>query len=583
MLLTQCCSTRLAVTRLPIRAPSHIYLRRRRGFASKQQPPPVRYEPDPDASPENVQNEFIGHTLFAFRGLGRMVAFIGYGVLIVGVVTATAFEGGHLWIERQMRIPTDEDAKRWGWQPEGWTGGDNGGTSSSLGFVGRHAVRAAWFSLHNPLPFGDTTATISQADGGRGVGSLNVAGPELESARVYLENAMTRIRDQDGKMPMDRAGSELLERHAAVLTRMGTRAALKKARDEYLILVDGRKGHQLSQARFAVKIGDISERLGDEEAALTWWTRGIHLTSDDISSDNSVPSRVHAPPTSTNGNITSTFWKWTQRTPSEETFSESSSSIEIGSSKLTLPIQPPGSPVAQRTLVTALLSISAHYSKRKQFKEAKRIQEYATSLIDGMVSKPNTASFSPVESQSPGQALHQMYLLQRKTVLALHHAEVTYSIASSSGRRKSIAKILTELLTAASLSEMVAQVLTGTSRLPDIKPLSVSTKSVPVPGSLTGTKVPYPIASHASLALTYGQSPWLQTPALSLLCDARRTVVEAWDLCGVLYGEVEDGGRKALECYERALGWAEEGMPRVTSVDAWQSLWERYTEARKRV
>jgi tetratricopeptide (TPR) repeat protein len=581
MLLTQCCLRRLGVTRLHIRSTTCISLQRGRGFSNRPQPPPVRYEPDPDASPENVQNEFIGHTLFAFRNLGRIVAFVGYGALLVGLVTATAYEGGHLWIEGQMRIPADEDAKQWGWEPEGWTGGENGGTSSSLGFVGRHAVRAAWFSLHNTLPFGGTT-TISQADGGRGLGSLNVTGSDLESARMYLEKAIACVHDQDGRVRMDRVGSELLERHAAVLERIGTRVALSRAREEYLqILVDGREARRLSQARLAVKIGDISERLGNNEAALTWWNRGIDLTSDDVSSNPSVTPHVRPPsPTLTHGNITSTFWKWTQKTPSEDT--SSSPCIEMKPSELTLPIRPPSSPEAQRTLVAAILSISAHYSKTNQLKEAKGIQEYAISLIDGMVPMPETSSSAlSVELQSPGQILHQMYLLQRKSILALHHAEVTYSILSSSSRRKAVpTRPLTDLVTAASLSEIVAQVLTDTSLLPDMSP-SASSKSV----SGSGTNVPHPVASHALLAMTYRQSPWLHTQAQSVLRDARRTAVEAWDLCGVLYGEVKNGQKKALECYERALGWAEaeEGLPRMTSVDAWQSLWDRYTDARRRV
>ena len=571
MSLTRCPVLQLAITCLPGRSTSRIHLTRKRGFSDKPQPSPVRYEPDPNASPENVQNEFIHHTMFAFRNLGKIFAYVGYGTLIVGLVTATAFEGGHLWVEHQMRITPDEDAKHWGWEVESWTGGDGGGTSPALGFFGRHAVRAAWFSLHNSSPFGGTT-TISQAHGAHGVGNLNVAPSDLESARLYLEEAMTCVRGQDRRVHVDKEGSDLLERHAAVLERIGTRAALARAREDYLQIVnDDQEADRLTQARLAVKIGDISERLGNVEAAVIWWTRGISLTSD-----ISAPARVMPlSPSSTGVKFTSVLGKWMRGTSSEE--SSSSPFIETKSSKFALPTRPPSSAVGQRTLVAALLSVSAHYSKVNQLKKAKLIQEYAISLIDAMVPTPEIPSV-PRERQSAGQTMHHMYLLQRKSVLALHHAEVTYSLATS------ITEPVMDLLTAASLSEVVAQVLTETSSLPTEVLTGVSPRLV----QESIPKVPHPVASHAPLASVYNESPWLQAPARSMLRDARRTAVEAWDLCGVLYGDVRDGEMKALGCFERALGWAEE--PGVggkllggTAVDAWQSLWERYMEARERV
>lgn len=571
-----------AITRLPGRSTSHIHLAYKRGFADKpQQPSPIRHDPDLNASPESVQNEFIHHTMFAFKNLGRIFAYVGYGTLIVGLVTATAFEGGHLWVERQMRTTPDEDAKRWGWEVEGWTGGERGGTSSSLGFFGRHAVRAAWFSLHNILPFGGAI-TIAQAHGAHGVGSLNVAPSDLESARLYLEEAMARVRDQDGKMRMDKVGSDLLERHAAVLERIGTRAALARAREDYLQIVsDSQDLDRFVHARLAVKIGDISERLGNVEAAFTWWTRGISLTSGSPYISAPTPARTTPSPPSTGDKFASVLWKWTQGTSSEE---PPIPFIETQSSKYTLPIQPPSSAAAQRTLVTALLSISAHYSKRNQLKKAKLIQEYAISLINAMVLTLEVPSDAP-EPQSPGQTLHHMYLLQRKSVLSLHHAEVTYSLSSAPIlRAPSLTEPITDLLTAGSLSEVVAQVLTGTSsNFPD-----VPSKITPKPEQESGPKVPHPFASHSPLARVYRESPWLRTSAQSVLRDARRTAVEAWDLCGVLYGEIRGGEIKALESFERALSWAEEpGMEGKffsgTAVDAWESLWERYMEARGRV
>ncbi|KAF8499913.1 hypothetical protein JB92DRAFT_2980760 [Gautieria morchelliformis] len=580
MPLTRCYSTLpFAITRFPARTTAYIHLAPKRSLSNKSQPSPVRYEPDPDASPENVQNEFIQHTTFAFKNLGKMLAYVGYGTLIVGLVTATAYEGGHLWIERKMHITPDEDAKRWGWEVEGWTGGDGGGTSPALGFVGRHAVRAAWFSLYYDSPFGGVT-TISQANGANGMGNLNVAPSDLESARIYLEEAMARVRDQHGRVRMDTVGSDLLERHAAVLERIGTRAALARAREEYLQIFDDGRDARFSKARFAVKIGDISERLGNVEAALTWWTRGITLATDDNFLEISTPTRVTPPsPSPTGGIFTSALWKWTMSPPEE---ASSSPLIETKSSKVALPNRPPSSPAAQRTLVAALLSISAHYSKINQLKEAKLIQEYAISLIDAMAPMPMASSYVSRAVQSAGQSLHHMYLLQRKSVFALHHAEVTYSLAPSSvlWKARPLTEPVMDLLTAASSSEIVAQVLTGTSSLPSDAPYGGSSQP-----ATERPKVPHPAASHAPLASAYGESLWLRPSARSVLRDARRTAVEAWDLCGVLYKEIDRGELKAVECFERALGWAEEPRSEgerlgATTVDAWQFLWERYMEAR---
>jgi len=50
----------------------------------------------------------------------------------------------------------------------------------------------------------------------------------------------------------------------------------------------------------------------------------------------------------------------------------------------------------------------------------------------------------------------------------------------------------------------------------------------------------------------------MKRPAKSLIRDARRTAVEAWNLLGVLHeGKGDIKSLKAsLDCYERALGWA---------------------------
>jgi hypothetical protein len=50
----------------------------------------------------------------------------------------------------------------------------------------------------------------------------------------------------------------------------------------------------------------------------------------------------------------------------------------------------------------------------------------------------------------------------------------------------------------------------------------------------------------------------MKKPAKSLIRDARRSAVEAWNLLGVLHERKGDikSLHASLDCYERALGWA---------------------------
>jgi hypothetical protein len=89
----------------------------------------------------------------------------------------------------------------------------------------------------------------------------------------------------------------------------------------------------------------------------------------------------------------------------------------------------------------------------------------------------------------------------------------------------------------------------------------------------------------------FTKSNAMQKPAKSLLRDARRTAAEAWNLIGILReGEKDRGPEHALECYERALGWAGvaadrtggigeagDGMPEAE----WKVLWKNYVRVRE--
>ena len=92
----------------------------------------------------------------------------------------------------------------------------------------------------------------------------------------------------------------------------------------------------------------------------------------------------------------------------------------------------------------------------------------------------------------------------------------------------------------------------------------------------------------------YANSVSMKQPAASLLRDARRTAAEAWSLMGIL---TEGSGapnsmQRALECYQRALGWAGVAADRAGGIGKagegtleaeWMALWSNYLRARDRV
>ena len=115
--------------------------------------------------------------------------------------------------------------------------------------------------------------------------------------------------------------TDLLQRHADTLERIGSKGALYDARAEYERVYAGLHGAPVSEsesgcgpgssspspstaspgvvnatsgaerARLALKLGNISARLGEDEEALGWWARALVLASaSDGDSTNSRPT-----------------------------------------------------------------------------------------------------------------------------------------------------------------------------------------------------------------------------------------------------------------------------------------------------
>jgi hypothetical protein len=196
-----------------------------------------------------------------------------------------------------------------------------------------------------------------------------------------------------------------------------------------------------------------------------------------------------------------------------------------------VPSSPPSSPAEQRILASALVSLSAFYATTRQLPQAQVLEESALNLLRAIQS-PNLSS-----PASAPRTLHSLYILHRTSLISLHLAEVLY------GLKKPPAESMKWLSQAAQSSEQIAFALAGQ---PTIHPKAPN------------SKIPHPPSPHALLLPEYSKSPSLKKPAKSLIRDARRSAVEAWNLLGVLHERKGDikSLQASLDCYERALGWA---------------------------
>ncbi|EPQ58126.1 hypothetical protein GLOTRDRAFT_91636 [Gloeophyllum trabeum ATCC 11539] len=525
----------------------------RRYESSKSGPKlPAAYDKDlADDHDGPLYTNFADNAVFTFGVLRRFVKFTLIGFASVGVLTWTAFEGAHQYVEAVcLANESDPDVNKWGWDRDGgdtwrWSGGDAGGTDPRLGFKGRHAVRSAWMAQHWGIGSAGSVIGSKAFSAHPGGGRLSIVEARLEVAQEFLSLALTIARERAGRVHPDTLPT-LLARHAGILERMGTRDALFEARAEFEQVWDalGGSGADADAARLALKLGDLNKRLGDTDDALDWWARAIQLAAPS-------PSPPELPLTPT------------------------------------VPASLPPSPLAQRTLAQTLVSLSAFYATSGRLADALSLESASLSLLSPFLSP------APPSDPAP-QALHTLYLQHRTALLAIHRAEVAYALRAA----PPAASLAADLQRAAQLAERVALALTGAPAVHPDAPLSA---------------IPHPPVAEGERALVgaYARSQSMSRPARALLRDARRAAAEAWNLAGVLYegqGAGKEGGKKgwlgggrereesardverALECYERALGWAGVHADRVGNVAEpaeamleaeWRVLWGNYVRARE--
>ncbi|KAA1471180.1 hypothetical protein DENSPDRAFT_864997 [Dentipellis sp. KUC8613] len=466
------------------------------------------------------EGNYARHALFTLDFFRRLIQFSLIGVFGTGLVAFSLFEGAHMYVEKVELAPEqDGETQRWEWdlEAERWTGGRDGGTDSGLGFKGRHAVRAAFMSLN----WGVGSSKVVEKHGGSG--TVNTIDAPLEYAQEYLNIAynIAQSKEASGSRLRPETVAEILARRADAIERMGTPETLFEARAEYQHVWARLSANTPDAARIALKLGDLNNRLGNTQDALLWWSRSIHLI--DGHSDNHPPVPV-------------------------------------------IPASPPASPYLQRTLASALVSLSAFYATSGQLHQAEIVQNSALGLL-------REAPVKPLSGGSAPERLHGLYLLHRSSLLSIHHAEVLYAL------RKPLDSSIGWLTKAAKSSEQVALALTG---LPPTHP------------DAPQSKIPHPPASEAPLLTAYSKSQSMKKPARNLLRDARRSAAEAWNLVGILTEKKGDIGaiNDALECYERALGWAGVAADKAGGIgragegvlDAeWAALWGNYVRVKEAV
>jgi tetratricopeptide (TPR) repeat protein len=245
----------------------------------------------------------------------------------------------------------------------------------------------------------------ARGQGLAGPGGIKVIDARLQRTDDFLKTAIS-IAEKRRSDLYPQTITELVARHAAVLERLGPQF-LSESKAQYDRVWADLPKQSPDAARTAVKLGDLSSRLGQSDDALAWWSQAISLIRG-----------------------------------------ETLNSIE------TLPValdSAPSSPSAQRLLSATLVSLSAFYATSGQLMQAQSIEEAGLRILRSIRPPESLAS------ASAPQALHALYLLQRSSVLSTHLAEVLHA------QRKPAGSSIQWLTSAAESSERVVRVLTGQS------------------------------------------------------------------------------------------------------------------------
>jgi len=425
-----------------------------------------------------ITQNYSNPASFATEYFGRVFKYSLAGLVTLGVTLGTAFEAAHIYVENvALASETDPDVRKWEWDLQGdrWSPHGSGGTDPALGFRCRHALRGAWMAQNWGTGSGESVIG--------GPDSSSVVDSATQSAQDFLKIAinMAMKNRANGSNISEGTLRMLITRHVALLESLGHKESLLEARSELERMWKAFPPSGVEASRIAQWLGDLNRRLGDFDDAVVWWTRAVRLA------EGKEP---------------------TTRIP------------------LVVPHSAPASPLAQRSLLSTLISVSAFYATTGQLKEAREMETLSLDLIRS-IKQPE-----PCSSSSPGEALHALYILHRSAILSIHLAEVQH------GLRSSPETSIQWLTNAAESSERVAFALSEATQRASRRETTLST------------------TARSPLIEPYSGSTSMRRPASSLLRDSRRSAAEAWHLIGLLTEGSQSGGpSKAAEYYGRALGW----------------------------
>ena len=450
------------------------------------QPPPP---PTPSSSqsrpplqmPHDMPREdYAAPTMYTLSYLSRAIKYLLYGILTLGTISLSAFEGLHLYIEHiSLAPPSRISSDEYGWEEEtpSWTGGPKGGTDGRLGFRARHALRAAWIcqeigaggagsigrsnnsNLHPTM--GAIAGKVNQIDRGYELAEeyIDLAIREAKRKGLRFPPNLPSRRSAPGPAPAldhlsstttttpstnttttipsnlqhetstnsveaDPTAIDLLLLKAGILERISTDTSLNQAKDIYEQVLSAR-GSDARAMRLATKIGDLEQRTGGDGAM--WWKLALGKAGV------TLPAAAAASATSSSSLVSAAKSKQSVvKQKSKGWFSSSSSATDSQSSAEPESISPASpadfsagahtltlSPPTLRATITALISSEAQLAKDGHYAQAGAVQDFALSLL-----ATHPATPTPVSDTAE---LHDLWLAHRAALLQLHKTSITYA------------------------------------------------------------------------------------------------------------------------------------------------------------
>ncbi|WVO17212.1 hypothetical protein L204_104904 [Cryptococcus depauperatus] len=410
---------------------------------------------EPSTNFPNATSEYSDSILYTFRYLSRTIKYLVYSLLAVGGISAAAYEGAHLYIEKVCLTSSREDSDEFGWvgENQSWTGGSRGGTDPRLGIKARHALRAAWIcqewgagsagtiedsayvSYFHPdyvaarsmistsAPEQDGRASRVKVDRGYELADeyVNLAIQEAKKKGLVFPPMLSGTRpagppnEKDlSKAPQgDPAAVDLLLIKAGILERINTIDCLLYAKDVYEQVLcslcassdpEVGPGGIAKVMRLAGKVGDLCARTGGRDEAMKWWQWGLRRAGVDITSHdtdkvvNQVKRDAH---------------RWFGKNPSPDTLSIQQ---QLSSTKHNL------APPILRATVSLLISASTQLATTASLSAASTLESLALFYLP---------SIHESTSLSPAATLHSMWMAHRTSLLQYHLSSVLYALNKS--------------------------------------------------------------------------------------------------------------------------------------------------------